>query len=555
MFCLTPNATELLKNKLVDDKISPKDLSEMDSEQRHGYFASFLGEPAATKLNEVIESKLLLKNQQQGLINGLKQVFGEKHPAMRDAVSKVMRMEKLLKPEDEDKFLADLAAHKLGSTVTMDETAKIYDKAKLASDSKSILEKDPLNKEKIIHYGRKYLDLVDYADSLKPKSNPFASFSNWWNLPKSALTSVLHFSAPGVQGWGMATTGRFWQAFGKMFSYFGNPLGESESFKDLNAYIVGHPDYKFAVDGKLGLTKLGDKLNSREEAIQSSILEHVPALGKVVKASNRAFAGFLNDLRFNRFTDLLNAARLHGEDVSIGSKVVKDIANTVNDFTGRGQLGENDKYASAQVIANNIFFAPRKLAATVNMFNPIRYLDPSVSPTARNAAIRQLTGSLIATYSMLQLAQMAGAKVNLDPRSQDFAKIKFGKTDFGITGGNAIYIRLLAQLATNTKITSGGKTRTLGKGYDAETRADVAISFMRNKLSPTASFLADALYGKDPVGDKFSLKKEAYNKLIPIFTKSFIDMVRNDPNNGMAYVGSLAAGLGVEMHTKEPKER
>lgn len=550
-FCLTPQAAEILKKKLVEDNISPKDFSDMDSEQRRGYFASFLGEPTATKLNEMVESKLLLKNQQEGLVNGLKAAFGENHPSLRDAVSKVMRIEKVLKPSEMDKFMSDLASHKLGAAVTLDQTAKIYDLAKSASDSKKELEEDPLNKEKIIDYGNKYLDLVDYTDSLKPKSNPFMSFSNWWNLPKSALTSVLHFSAPGVQGWGMATTGRFWQAFGKMFQYFGNPLEESESYRDLNSYIVGHPDYKFAKDGKLGLTHLGDKLNLREEAIQSSLLEHVPGLGKIVTASNRAFGGFLNDLRFNRFVDLLNAARLHGEDVSIGSKVVKDIANTVNDFTGRGQLGENDRFASAQVIANNIFFAPRKMAATMNMFNPVRYLDPNVSPTARIGAARQLVGSLIATYSMLQLAQMAGAKVNLDPRSQDFSKIQVGKTDFNITGGNSTYIRTLAQLATNTKITTGGRTRTLGKGWNAETRADVAMNFMRGKLSPSASALVDALVGKDMGNKKFSIENEAYNKFVPIFTKSFIDLVRNDHDNGLAYVGSLAAALGVEMHTKE----
>lgn len=552
-FCLTPQATKMIQEKFTEDKITPEELGDMDSEQRHGYLTSIVDEPTATKLNELIESKLILKNQQQGLINGLKKAFGEDHPSLRDAVSKVMRMEKVLKPEEGKQFMADLAAHKVGGAVTLDQTAHIYDMAKAASDSKEELEKDPLNKYKIIDYGRKYLDLVDYADSLKPKANPFMSFSNWWNLPKSALTSVLHFSAPGVQGWGMATTGRFWQAFGKMFSYFGNPLKESESYEDLKAYIAGHPDYKFAKDGRLGLTHLGDKLNLREEAMQSSLLEHVPGLGKIVTASNRAFGGFLNDLRFNRFTDLLNAARLHGEDVSIGSKVVKDIANTVNDFTGRGDLGENDRYASAQTLANNVFFAPRKMIATMNMFNPVRYLDPSVSPTARIGATRQLVGSLIATYSILQLAQMAGAKVNLDPRSQDFAKIKLGKTDFNITGGNSTYIRTLAQLATNTKITSGGHKLTLGKGYKPETRADVAIDFMRGKLSPSASVLVDGLYGKDMAGNKFNVENEAYNKLVPIFTKSFIDLVRNDHDNGMAYVGSLAAALGVEMHTKEPR--
>ena len=41
----------------------------------------------------------------------------------------------------------------------------------------------------------------------------------------------------------------------------------------------------------------------------------------LIRASSRAFTGFLNYTRFYRFNDLLNAARLNGEDVSKGSQV------------------------------------------------------------------------------------------------------------------------------------------------------------------------------------------------------------------------------------------
>lgn len=558
MFCLTPSAVELLKGKFKSGEITPEKLNDMDSEQRHGYFASFLGEPTATKVNELIESKLLLKNQQQGLITAAQQLFGDRPQALRDVVSKINRMEKLLTPENSDKFMADLAAHKIGGPVTLEQTAKLFDLSNEAKSSREELQKDPFNKEKMVDYGNKLLNTIEYADSLKPKGSIF-SFSNIWNLPNSALTSVLHFSAPFVQNWGMVSTKQFYQGFPKMFEYF----AKEQSYKDLNAFIVAHPDYNLAVDGKLGITKLGDKLTLREEAIQSSLLEHVPGLGKIIKASSRTFTGYLNYVRFSRFTQLLDAARLNGEDVSKGSSVVRDLAKVVNDFTGRGALGKNDQWAQSAKVLNNIFFTPRGLSATMQMFNPIRYVDPRISPTAKKAATRQILGSLLATGAVLGLARSMGASINMNPVDKDFAKIKFGHTTFNPAGRNESYIRFLARMATNTKTNSEGITKELGEGYGSATKADVAISFLRAKLAPLASAIADSFWGKDMAGHKFNLvgehgepaqDTEAFGKLVPITMQEFYNILQNDPHNAAAYIGSLAAVFGVQEEAEEPHQ-
>jgi hypothetical protein len=47
----------------------------------------------------------------------------------------------------------------------------------------------------------------------------------------------------------------------------------------------------------------------------------------------------LNSVRFNSFANLITAARNLEEDVSLGSKAAQDIAKTVNDVTGRGNIG------------------------------------------------------------------------------------------------------------------------------------------------------------------------------------------------------------------------
>lgn len=545
-FCLPQDLAEKFKAAVKDGTIDPDKLSEMSSEERREFFSSIVGEDAKD-VNALFESKLLLKDQQAGMIRWAKSVTGITEAAKRDIVSRIERMDKVLNPEDQDSFLKDLASKKLGVEVSQDEAKTITDltqKASLARDA--IKGTKGLSPERNA-YGRALIDLTDYVDSLKPqgKANWVAQIAS---LPKSMTVSIFHMSAPFVQGWGMVSIKPFWEGFGKQFQYFAS----EDAYKGLQADIIAHPDYPLALDSKLGLTKIGDKLSQREEQIQSSLLEKVPGLKVAVKASSRGFTGFLNYVRFSRFTQLLDAARLHGEDVSKGSSAVRDIARTVNDFTGRGALGKDDKYASAQPLANSLFFSPRKIIATVNMFNPVRYLDPRISPTARLGALRQLSGSVIATAAVLQLAQLAGASVNMNPISTNFLKVKLGNTTLDMTGGNAIYTRLIARMIEGKSISSSGKlTNLTSSNFGSATRADLLISYARDKLAPTASFVADALYGKDPSNKPFNLTTEAYDKLVPLVMQNFINVAMNDSQNGAAWVATLSGIFGVDVQSNK----
>lgn len=555
-WCLPRNLSNDFLEALKDGRLSPERLLEMSSAERRAAFSEILGEDSAREVNAQFEAKMLLKDQQRGLVAWAQKVGGITEAARRDLLSTVSKLDRVLQPDEERAFLADLAAKRLGVTVTAEEAKEIFNLSKAAEDAKAEMVKDISNIPNRIAYGRAIMNLRDSIEEMKPQGQSFAHrLVDILNIPKSALTSVLHFSAPFVQGWGMLSTKEAWQGFGKMFQYF----ADEENYKNLDAFIISHPDYPLAQAGKLGLTKLGDKLSAREEGIQSTLVEQAnqwlsdkTGVPNLVRASSRAFTGYLNYVRFSRFTQLLDAARNGGEDVRAGSSVVHDLARVVNNFTGRGELGPDDVYASVGPVLNTLFFSPRKIIATVEMFNPVRFLDPRISPTARIAAVRQLGGSLIATGAVLALAKAMGASVSFDPRDQNFAKIVIGGEKLDMTGGNAAYIRLLGRLATGQEISAHGKLTDLGQGYKATTRADLVVNYVRGKLSPIAGFMADALYGTDPVGHPFSVTDEMRDKLMPITMDSFVNFGMNDPGNTAAILPSLAAIFGVGLESPLP---
>lgn len=560
-YCLPKDKAALFIKALKDRTLYPNSLRNMTSSERRELFGNLLGPENAKDVNALFEEGLLKKYQQQAMITWAKNVLGLPEDVRKDIVSQIQRLDKVLNSgsNSEDAFLSDLAEKKLGVQVTSDEAEKIFELSEQARNLKENLSSIPNpTKDDIIAYGRSLQQLRDYVEDLKPDHEfDFRSPRDWYHLglnilgvPKNIATGVLHLSAPFVQGWGMMSTGRAWQGFGQMFKYF----ADEQNYKDLEAYMIGHPDFKFARDGKLALTTLGDKLSEREEGIQSTLLEQANQYLKdkvrvpnIIRASSRGFTGYLNYVRFSRFTDLLNAARNAGEDVSMGSQTVRDLADVVNSFTGRGKLGKDDKYANTAPLLNTVLFAPRKLTATIEMFNPATYLKSS--PTARIAAVRQMTGSLLATGAVLGLAKAMGAEVDLDPRSQNFLKIQIGGEKLDITGGNAIYIRLIARLIMNQTKTSKGDLKELGQGYKPQTRASLIGDFMRGKLSPVAGGFTDLMVGSDPVGRPVTISDEARSRMLPIVMESAMNYYQNDPNNAAAILPAMSALFGVSLES------
>lgn len=537
-WCLIPKHANQFLKELRAGEISPEKLNNMSSAERNKFFADKFGDDNAKNINALFESKLLLKNKEKGMITWAKKVAGITPDVRRDMISKIEKMDNILSETDEKKFLADLASKKIGVDISVVEAKKITDFSKKIHD----LSLDVSTKDKRIAYGNAILDMQEYLDQIsKKKMGLVGNIVNITNVPRAAM-STLDFSAPLRQGWGMLSRPKqFIPAFKDMFRY----AFSENSYKNLMADIITRPNYDLMKSSGLRITSLlSNKLTMREEEFMTTLLDRIPG----VRGSERAYSGFLTRLRADVFDSLIQQAQMKGEDVSKGSQTVKDIASVVNNFTGSGNLGKNDRFAAAVPLLNSLFFSPRKIAATVNMFNPVVY--GGLTPTARRAAFRNLIGSVGITATILFLAGLAGADWEKDPISSDFGKIKVGDTRLDVTGGNGNYLVLLARILTGkTKSTTTELSRELASGFGSTTRGDLLVKYIRNKLSPTASFIADWLYGTDAIGTPFKVKDAIVNRIMPMTISGFIDAVNVDPKNAVMATLLGLFGVGVQTYS------
>src|SRR5436190_2097637 len=107
-FCLPIEQTKKFIQAIKDGVIDPGKLTEMSSAGRHAFFSRFVGEVDVLEVNSLFESKLLLKNQQAGLIAWAQKVAGITESIRKNMISRISRMDKVLTAADEQSFLANL---------------------------------------------------------------------------------------------------------------------------------------------------------------------------------------------------------------------------------------------------------------------------------------------------------------------------------------------------------------------------------------------------------------------------------------------------------------
>jgi hypothetical protein len=537
-YCLVPQLADKFKKMLISGEINPEKLNAMTSDSRREFFAKILGENNARNVNSLFESKLLMKNKQLAMINWAKQVTGIKPEVRRDLISRIERMApEVLSPAGEDSFLADLARTKLGTDVSFDEAKVIVEYSKVVAGTKDALSKAPDDLKLREDYGRSLLDMNEYLNSIAPsKDNIAISVAN---LPR-ALMSTLDLSAPFRQGFGMVTTKEFWKGLAPMVSYW-----NKEKFNRMQAQILGDPLFESARMAGLRTVNLTKELRLQEDAFATMLASKIPGLA----ASERAYSGFLMKLRFDNYKRMVKLAEMAGEDMKPGSEASKQIAHMINNFTGAGSVG---RLEPATPVLNSLMFSPRKVMANMQILNPMTYLNPKTSPTARKEALKRLIGMTSVATGLISMAAFAGYKQETNPTSADFGKVKIGDTRFDVTGGNVSMAILLARLISGqTKSTTSGIVRDLGVDYGANTRGDVAVNFMRNKLSPTASFVADWMYGKDAIGNPFKMTDELKSRIIPMIVADIIDTSSADPTMIFPVAAADMFGFGTQTYTSD----
>jgi hypothetical protein len=370
-----------------------------------------------------------------------------------------------------------------------------------------------------------------------------------------------------------------------------------DNYKSLEAKMMADPDYNFAKDMGLKLSELGTGLDktAREEVASASVAaEKLPIIGAGVRASNRGYTTFANQMRFNLFKTAkagvdaqfqkdklirqgleehissLNPvkdvseiaktkaaiAKLEYPDEAAYHHVMERFADFINNGTGSAKLPVSlEKFA---VELNQAFFAPKLAWSRVNLLNPAYYFR--MPAPVRKEILKSdvlFAGSILTMVGMLKATFGDKIKIGTNPTSANFLKGKIGNTRVDITGGFGQYIRLMSQILSQTYTNSAtGEVKKLGEGYNAMTTKDLVQRFVENKYAPPLAFLNELMQLRsEDKNSEYITKNLILNKFIPLFTQDIEDIMKeHDPATGNLLMLLNFYGMGSMTYGDTKKE-
>ena len=564
LFCLTKEHADKFLNGIKSGKIKPAELLKLKSSaEREAAIAPFVGEGNKKFAVEMLESKILLKNQQRGFITWAKTFGGLKPKDRSDFIAKVGKLEKILSPDEAEGFMSDAVQKKFGIGLTHEEGQTIMSLTKQAEG----LYKEGLEDwQQSRDYQRIIVKLQDFLEEATPehaattvlgKAQKYAATAV--SLQRAGITSI-DVSALGRQARVYIGTKEFNQAMKRIPGY----IKSDDAITELKVDMMKHPYSKYAMQfkKKLGITVLGEKSIQHEEQFGAKLTRKIPGIAQ----SGRAYEGFLSDLRFNRFVNQLENLDKAGWKDKMGRgitenpEMMENLAKVIGASTGRGQLGSLEPAANA--LATGLF-APRLYMGRIQtLLNPLIKTGP-----ARKEAMLGLTRLVGTSAAVLGGLAAAGLAVELDTRSSDFGQVKIGDHRVDITGGLGQFIVLFSRLGMGIagqpafKSTTTGKIRKLNEpGYGKQTTFDVMEDFVENKASPLFGIFRDIAKGKDFEGNKVDVNNPkqfakflANQLLVPLIAKDIMEVYKNSGGDIKMTAGlGTAAFLGFNVNSYKP---
>lgn len=593
-WCLPPGKVDKFKRAILSGRIDPERLAEMSSAERRTLFEKELGVDHAESINAEFESKLLLKNRQQGYVTWAKKVLGENTPAGRDVISRIKRMDKILSAEEEATFLNDLAAKRLGTEVSFDEAKQIAELSKRIDETKAKMDAGGDRLE----YGAALVGLRRYVGDLKTKAERLSVE----DFKKKPIRSSIKTAWEGVKlskglraAWDASyifrpnrvlfTSPTTWaKATAKSFKDIWDTYGGKETLDMLDADILTREN---AQNGYYKKSKLdvgvieeayptdvperafgyaGKKIEQTRIPIVSKVLGRV--VGKTYKATQDAYSAYMKRVRADLFDKYIDIFKKTGQDID--GVQLEAIGRMVNSLTGRGRLGSLEK---AGEFTNVTLFSPKMLKSHFDvLLEPISgggggFTGLSSKEPGTNFVRKQAALNLLKTVGGMA-AILATAKaidddsVDFDPRSANFGKIKVGNTRFDVTGGSSSLAILAARLLSGkSKSSTSGKVTKLNerdwKGelkYGAKTYKDLVYDFMENKEAPVASVVTDILEGETFKGEKPTAWTTVRDLYTPFPVANYQEL-KDDPESAPLVLTMILDGLGIGSNTYGKKKR
>lgn len=177
VFCIPKHLVSKLKASALKGEIDVKNLFEMTSAERRSFFEKHTDKEVGKFINTEFEKAMVSKSK-TALKDWAESVFSPKakeKPVFKTVLDKINNLNELgvLSPSQQEKFLEDLVADKLGVSVTPDEVAVISKRAKAIQKAQESLGDNIGNPEKLaenVAFFKAKKQMDDYLSSLTPSS-------------------------------------------------------------------------------------------------------------------------------------------------------------------------------------------------------------------------------------------------------------------------------------------------------------------------------------------------------------------------------------------------
>jgi len=394
------------------------------------------------------------------------------------------------------------------------------------------------------------------------------------------LVAGLDFSAPFVQGtrWVFTNLHRpkvLGAGFAEMFRQFAsqkrvenwqNKLKTEKYYPLLQASKLAISDHSGQVSVKEGLFIINWGNQIYDFAAKIIGLGNTPVTRFIqranpLKASSRAFDGFINYIRVQRFMQYANQLDKAGYTFESNPEVFKSLGDWTNTTTGRGSLGALETSSKA---LNVIFFAARKVASEIKLYTPYAFVYYAKMPPAvrRKALLEYATfiTTFVAFNAAIRVAKKALSEDddedddfwNMD--SSNFMTHKFGNQTVGFGGGAKTSLVFMSRLWGTRFTDQYGKDTKLGDRYGKmiNTKFDLIVRFAAGKASPGLSAAISKL--DERKGLEVDDKELITNLTIPIWLQDAGEVYKTNP----AEIGTLfniLSIMGANVRTVEPKKQ
>ncbi len=395
------------------------------------------------------------------------------------------------------------------------------------------------------------------------KQKAFDEVGKVLNIPRSIMASM-DFSALLNQGLipTLSHPKMAWQAIKQMKD---SMLSQKE-FDRWFQEIQDSPRWDLIKDQmKVRLTDpFSPFLEAREEAFGGGYAERIPVLGThLIKGSERAYVQYLNKMRWDMANRMIDKWEDDGKTYKNSKRLYDFTGKFVNDITGSGNLPFNlEQYAG---FFNGLFFSPRLMLSRMRILS--QYYLFAAPPEIRKEYAREMGRSLITVGAVLGAFYLKGLtqsdddpdkfKVELDPRSSDFMKIRQGNTRWNPLGGFQSIMRTGAQAALGSRKSAqtGLISELSADSPFGETPLDVIGKYFRGKLSPVAGTTIDLASGRNIVGEEVTLKSALLRNIIPLTAQTIIEAWNEHGPLGAILKAGVPSAIGIGVQTYEPREK